>query len=82
MMLDEKSDRHQVINAVLGQLQDVRLARVVLRRGTLVGRTVVVLHRELAAAVTDTEHGTGTLLESLRSLFGTLGLPDIELADP
>ncbi len=37
-------DRHQILNTVLGELQDITLARVVLGVGTLIRCAVVVLH--------------------------------------
>ena len=75
-------DRHQVFDAVLGKFQNVLLTGVVFRISTLVGCTVLVLHRELTAAITDAKHGAAASLESLWSLFSTFGLPDVQLRYP
>ena len=75
-------DGHQIVDAVLGHLQDVTLARVVLGVGALIGRAVFVLHRELATSITDTEDGASTCLESFGSHRSGLGLPDVELRNP
>ena len=50
-------DGHQILYTVRGQFQDITLARVVLGVGALIGRAVLVLHRELATAITDAEDG-------------------------
>ena len=75
-------DGHQILYAVRGQFQDISLTGVVLGVGALIGSTVLVLHRELATAVTDAEHGAATLLESLWSLWRSLGLPNVQLRNP
>ena len=75
-------DGHQILYAVGGQFQDITLTGVILGFGTLIGRAVLVLHRELATAITDAEHSAATLLESLRSLRRTLSLPNVELRNP
>ena len=75
-------DGHQILYTVRGQFQDITLARVVLGVGTLIGRAVFVLHRELATSITDTEDGASTCLESFGSHRSGLGLPDVELRNP
>jgi hypothetical protein len=79
---EERLDRQQIFYAVLGELKNILLARVVLRSCTLIRCAVLVLHRELAATVTDAEHCTATLLVSLWSLRSTLGFPYIQLRYP
>ena len=73
------SDRHQILYTILGELQDVTLARVILGGSTLIRCAILVLHRELATAITDAKYRSSTLLESLWSLWSTLGLPYIQL---
>ena len=46
----------QIFQRVLGEGEDIVLIDVVLRVCALVGRAVAILHRELAATVSDTEH--------------------------
>ena len=75
-------DRHQILDTVLGELQDITLARVVLGVGTLIRCAVVILHRELTTTITNAEHSASTFLESIRSLWSTLGLPYVQLRNP
>ena len=72
-------DRHQVLNTVLGQFQDVVLTGVVLGMGALVGGSIGILHRELTTTIANAEHRTTAFLESFWGFLCTLSLPYIEL---
>ena len=66
----------EVLDAVLGELQDVVLIDVVRWVSAEVRRAIGVLHREVEATVADADDGALELGVAL------LSLPYVELADP